>query len=268
MSTRDHNPPTLLSRSNYHARDSHIHFDEGPHIYTIDGDSSFTSVTTWNHMHFEQFDADLIIKRMMASKKWPESKYFGMTPDEIKAGWDKNRDESARAGTLMHYDIECYYNNSLHKDFNWSDTIEGCYFLHFLKDWGYLKPYRTEWTVFHEELKLAGSIDMTFENEDGSLQIYDWKRSKGISKAPNGGKFSTTDCISHLPDSNFWHYSLQLNIYRHILESKYNHRVTGMYLVCLHPDNQNKSYQRIQVADLREEVSELVKYREQQLQVT
>lgn len=268
MQSRNHGLPILLSKLNFHERDAHIQFDEGPHIYTIDGDESFTSVTTWNHTHFEQFDADAIIKRMMSSKKWPESKYFGMTAEEIKRSWDRNRDEAASAGTIMHYDIECYYNNCLDPNFVWTDSTEGVYFLQFLKDWAHLKPYRTEWTVFHEDLKLAGSIDMTFENIDGSLEIYDWKRSRGISKIPNGGKFSTTPCIEHLPDSNFWHYSLQLNIYRHILETKYNKQVTGMYLICLHPDNKNKSYQRIPVADLREDIQELVKYREHQLQVT
>ena len=45
---------TYLAEKNPHPRDSNITFDEGPHIYTINGDSSFTSVTTWNHSHFEQ----------------------------------------------------------------------------------------------------------------------------------------------------------------------------------------------------------------------
>ena len=44
-------PPTYLAKKFPHERDSHIHFDEGPHIYTIDGDSDFMSVTTWNHSH-------------------------------------------------------------------------------------------------------------------------------------------------------------------------------------------------------------------------
>ena len=34
-------PPTYLAEIHPHERDSHISFDEGPHIYTIDGDSSF-----------------------------------------------------------------------------------------------------------------------------------------------------------------------------------------------------------------------------------
>ena len=36
-----------LEKQNAHNRDKDITFDEGPHIYTVKGDSSFTSVTTW-----------------------------------------------------------------------------------------------------------------------------------------------------------------------------------------------------------------------------
>ena len=49
-------PPTYLANLNPHPRDSHISFDEGPHIYTIDGDSDYMSVTTWNHSHFPHFN--------------------------------------------------------------------------------------------------------------------------------------------------------------------------------------------------------------------
>ena len=101
-------PPQYLAKKHPHERDSHIHFDEGPHIYTIDGDSDYMSVTTWNHSHFEKFNPDLIIEKMMKSHKWKNSKYFGMTPDEIKALWEQNGKEASEAGTKMHYDIECF----------------------------------------------------------------------------------------------------------------------------------------------------------------
>ena len=57
------NPPTYLAKLNPHARDERIVFDEGPHIYYIDGSSTgYMSVTTFNHAHFEKFDADKIIQ--------------------------------------------------------------------------------------------------------------------------------------------------------------------------------------------------------------
>ncbi len=307
-----------LMSINPHPRDKRIKFDEGPHVYTIDEGTgsgmdgvAFTSVTTWNHSHFEHFDADKIIDGMMKSKKWNDpvlnAKYYGKTRDEIKAMWDANRDMAAGAGTGMHYNIECFYNKCLVGE-DWDracNDIEFQYFLRFNQDWcggwgeevnscvdgyglerpfingygqgllrpfingqGLLRPFRTEWTVFHEEARLSGSIDMVYENidpatgeADGTLSIYDWKRCKEIVKTNAFGKCAITPEISHLPDTNFWHYCLQLNTYKAILEMKYGKVVTDLYLVCLHPDNKNGNYLRIKVADLQEEVRELISKR-------
>jgi ATP-dependent exoDNAse (exonuclease V) beta subunit len=246
-------PPTYLKKLNPHKRDERILFDEPTHIYTIDGNSDYTSVTTFNHKLFEQFDANKIITKMKNSKSWESNKYFGMSDEEIKNVWEKNRDEAAQAGTNMHYDIECYYNECP----NSNNSTEYEYFINFTKEFSDLKPYRTEWTVFHEELKLAGSIDMVFENKVGDLLIYDWKRSREIVKTSNWNKFSNCETISHIPDTNYWHYCLQLNTYKAILEAKYDKKVVGLYLVCLHPENKNKNYQRIKVVDLQEEVNDL-----------
>lgn len=244
-----------LSKKNPHERDTHISFEEGPHIYTIDGDSDYMSVTTWNHKHFEQFDADKIISRIMKSKNWPNSKYYGQSAEEIKAGWEKNREEAASAGTKLHYDIECYYNGYPQQN----DSVEYQYFLNFVEANKELVPYRTEWMIWDKELRFAGSIDMVYENPDGTLMIYDWKRSKEIKKTDRFLKFSTTECIEHLPDTNFWHYSLQLNTYKALIEKNYGKKVTRMCLVCLYPDNKN--YQVFKVPNLQKEVSDLFKLR-------
>jgi len=251
------NPPThYLENLNKHERDSHISFDEGPHIYTIDGDSGFTSVTKWNHSHFPHFNSDKIIKNMMRSHKWTENKYYGMTANEIKALWRKNGKEASEAGTKMHYDIECFYNKQSVKN----DSIEFKYFMKFYNDNKDFKPYRTEWMVYDKELKMAGSIDMTFENEDGSIDIYDWKRSKEIKKT-NAWESATTDCIDFMPNANFWHYSLQLNTYKAILEKNYGKKIRHMYLVRLHPNNPNQSYILYKVPNLRDSIEELFELR-------
>ena len=254
--------PTYLAEQNPHERDKDISFEEGPHIYTVLGDrGGYTSVTTWNHRHFSEFNSDKIITNILNSKKWgtdPTYKYYKMTRDDINKMWDNNRDQAAQAGTKMHYDIECYYN----KQDVVNDSVEFQYFRKFTEDMsGDLKPYRTEWMVYYEELKLSGSIDMIFENPDGTLQIYDWKRCKEIQHETNFGKYATTPCISHLPDTNFWHYALQLNVYKTILEHKYGKKVTNLYLVCMHPDNPYQTYDRIEVPFLNSEISDLFNLR-------
>lgn len=279
-----------LKFKNPHERDARITFDPVPHKYTVDGNTdpnhTYTSVTTWNHAHFEAFDADAIITKMMASKTWATNeKYKGQTREQIKAGWDLNRDQAAAAGTEMHAAIEMFYNRAAEMESGAPDapdapdapgtpglnpdTPEFGYFLNFVRTFGgMLRAYRTEWTVFHEEARISGSIDMVFENLDqrtgepnGTFSIYDWKRCKEITRHSAFNKWAVTPGLEHLPDTNFWHYSLQLNVYKYILQEKYGKRVTDMYLVCLHPDNSNRDYQRIKVADLHSEVSDAMRAR-------
>jgi ATP-dependent exoDNAse (exonuclease V) beta subunit len=279
----------VLKKRNEHERDKHMVFDEPSHKYTItvDPDSKYTSVTTWNHSHFPHFDADKTIKKMMKGKNWnPENKYWGLTPKEIKKLWSDNGSTVSGAGTDMHFDIECFMNQELvdedeniflytHQELldiydaeikdgilppNLSDEWE--FFLQFARAYPDLKPYRTEWMIYHEDLKLAGSIDMVYENPDGSLTIYDWKRAKEISKVNGFKESASTECINYLPNTNFWHYSLQLNTYKAILEQKYGKKITDLYLVRLHPNNPKKTFDLIKCADLSREISELFEDRQ------
>ena len=274
-----------LKRRNPHDRDARITFEPVNHKYFIDGDTNpnaFTSVTTWVHSHFDAFNADAVLDKMMASKSWATNeKYRGKTKEQIKAEWDLNRDQAAAAGTDMHAAIELYYNTQaavvgcepsvIGSEAGYApgtgpypNTPEFGYFLNFASTFSrMLRPYRTEWTVFHEEAGISGSIDMVFENLDpatgiptGTLSIYDWKRSKEIVRHNPFNKWATTPGLDHVPDTNYWHYCLQLNVYKFILQEKYGKTVTDLYLVCLHPDNANHDYQRIKVADMQAVVRE------------
>ena len=262
----------VLAKKNQHERDKNIRFFEEGHKYIIltDPDSKYTSVTTYNHSHFPKFDADAAIALMMKGKGWKEGhKYWGLTPIQIKKQWSDNGAAVSGAGTDLHYDIECFMNNNnipfpyTHNEL-YNDTkcgldcsVEWRYFLEFIKDTSHLKPYRTEWTVYNEDIKIAGSIDMIYENPDGTLSIYDWKRAKDITRVNVYNRFAITECISHIPDSNFWHYALQLNTYKAIIESKYGKKVTDLYLVRLHPDAVEKSYELIKLPILTKEINAL-----------
>ena len=100
-----------LKNLNPHSRDTDIEFKDEGHIYTVKGCTGYTSVTTWIHSLFEEFDADKIIDNMMKSKNWKDSKYYGMTKNQIKLLWKKNGNEAANLGTIMHYLFEYHYND-------------------------------------------------------------------------------------------------------------------------------------------------------------
>jgi len=235
--------------------------------------SRYTSVTSWNHSHFPKFNADEIIATMMKGKNWNEkNKYWGMTPEEIKASWNANSSSVAGAGTNLHADIETFMNMAMGEPRTHAELLrtftettntseEWEFFMNFVRAFPRFKPFRTEWMIYDEELKLAGSIDMVYENPDGTLMIYDWKRSKAILKTNCWNKSAITECIDHLPDTNFWHYSLQLNTYKTILERKYGKKVTDLYLVRLHPDNPKKTFELIKVPHLEHEMADLIEHR-------
>lgn len=267
---------THLANVNPHERDSLIKFYTYGHRYEIlcDTKSKYTSVTTWIHTHFPKFNADEIIEKMFNGKNWnPQNKYWGMTADEIKNAWKNSGQSSCVMGTNLHEKIELFMNDSKGKTNytlnelldvatnNNSEEPEWQYFLRFAQDYKHLKPYRTEWMIFDEDLKIAGSIDMVFENEDGTLSIYDWKRCREINRENNWNKFSINDVVSHLPDTNYWHYSLQLNTYKAILERKYGKQIKELYLVKLHPDDPDNSYELIEVPILSEEINNLFQQR-------
>ena len=271
----------ILCKKNADERDKNLVFDEPTHKYTIltDLESSYTSVTTWNHQHFPHFDADKVIKKMMLGANWnPKNKYWGKTAEEIKSLWSENGTSVSSLGTALHYRIECFMNDELEYEDGEScdytqghlleanppnkkeeDVVEWSHFLRFVRDYPHLKPYRTEWMIYDEELKLAGSIDMVYEEEDGSLAIYDWKRAKEITRQNYYKETALTKCIQWIPNTNFWHYSLQLNTYKAILERKYGKRVSSLYLVRLHPNAEK--YELIQCADLSKEVELLFEER-------
>ena len=73
-----------LKKKNSHKRDANTFLDEATHIYNINDETDYTSMTTFIHSLFEKFDDNKIIDNMMRSDRWPQNKYYGMTRQEIK----------------------------------------------------------------------------------------------------------------------------------------------------------------------------------------
>lgn len=239
----------MLSRLHEHPRDSRILFKEEGHEYTITGiENKPTSVTTLIHKHFPEFNDTQVIAKMMASPKWSSSKYFGKTAEQIKNEWNTNKIEASTAGTKMHKSIEDFLNGEIVDN----DTSEFRMFLKFWDDIQHQYPDweidRTEWLIYDNSGKVAGSIDAVMRNkvDHDKIIILDWKRSKEIKYTNKFAKGKGP--FANLDDCNYIHYSLQLNIYRHILETCYNKEVMFMMLAIMHPNN--ASYQCIPVGHI------------------
>ncbi len=219
---------------NAHRRDCRIDFDSPSHTYTVTAEDGTRiqceSVTTVVDKLFAQFDADY----------WAERKATPERPAAvIKAEWARKGEIARELGTQLHDRIERHY---LGEDPE-PEALKDIAFRHFLEFSRCvpLLPYRTEWRIFSEKFRIAGTLDF-LGFKDGIYEIYDWKRScklvdrQGhvVKDDPYGkhGKYP----IEHIPDTVYYHYAIQVSLYRYILEKEYGINVKSGRLGTFHPE--------------------------------
>ena len=240
----------LLSSKNHHERDERIQFSDSDHTYLIDKKNKAVSVTELIGRYFPKFD-----KEFWANK---ESIKTGKPKNEILKKWDELGRKARDLGTELHEQIENFYNS---KEYIRSKELDKFFKFHKNHIQDKYKPHRTEWRIFDEDKNLAGTVDMVYEKENGELFIFDWKRSKKIinsdgSIEKNNPFENGLNGLSHLPSSDYVKYCLQQNIYKNILESKYDKKVSSMNLLILHPHLDN--YHIIQVESFKNETKYLL----------
>jgi hypothetical protein len=234
-----------LDHKNPHPFDARIVFYEKPHIYFLDGNcENNISATTLLHCFFPEFDKNSTAHGTLESKTYatschrPTYKYYGCkTVNDIFRKWDIARD----LGTELHLNIEQFLNNEPYQVCAdnkpcfemFTDIYKNKNFFHF-------ENFRTEWRITDPELRISGSIDYAGLCENGDLVLLDWKRVENLSdcsfarmkrQPPEMGY----DVCKELENCKMITYSLQMNLYKYIIERNYNMRVKKMLLIKLHP---------------------------------
>ena len=88
--------------------------------------------------------------------------------------------------------------------------------------------------IYSEELGIAGSIDvLAKDTKNDTYIIIDWKTSKSISKSSFGGRMGIHPITSHLMDCKYVHYSMQLSLYRYLIEEFYGIKVSNLLIAHL-----------------------------------
>lgn len=202
---------TQTIKVDYHPSGEKIFFFEENHIYKTKKIKSFKSVTKIiKDDNFPEFDVEEVSKRYAAKN--------GLDQEEVKKEWEENRIVASSFGTKVHLFAENYLlNEELPEP---SSDKEKKYFKatkKFIDEYfSDKKLLASEKIICSLDYKIAGMVDLIAVDEKDNLLILDWKTNKAI-KTDN--KFqSGLGKLSHLDDCNYNHYSLQLSMYRKIME--------------------------------------------------
>ena len=225
--------------------DNQIQFDEESHTYTVDGIPVPLSVTALIHRYTRAFVPLIAIQNMRAETRQRYSAQSLVTEEDILHAWERNGKVQRNRGTLMHFHIEQYLNSCVIER-PYSPEFEQFLALHEQVIQDHQIPFRTELSVFSKSLNVCGQIDAIFKRLDDTFTLWDWKRSKLLRY---DSRSQMKEPLDHLPDVNIWHYFLQLNIYRRILQEDYGLSVSAMYLGVLHPSRSQPLCVRVPLMD-------------------
>lgn len=213
-----------------HPNGQEIVFDEESHSYLVPvTGQTFVSATTLIDKFFPKFNADKMAICCAGKKK-----YIDMIPEEVKASWEKKSRIAREEGTNVHLYAEKLAGAI--RDFGFKkeflDTIDlkvdalsiRCAYL-FEQVWNAyealthkgFKVIESEKIIFSPDLGISGTIDLLMrDTNNGDIVILDWKQNESISRSNQWDNCRRPLC--HLEASDYTKYSLQLNLYRHILK--------------------------------------------------
>jgi ATP-dependent exoDNAse (exonuclease V) beta subunit len=201
-----------------------LKFTPHNHKYTsikLEDDKEWLSVTSLISQFKQPFEADKISERVSKSKK---SKWYGMTPEDIREAW---KAEAKRAT-----DLGTWYHNQRESDICEIENMErhGTTVPIF-------KPIEKEGIKYSPEQKLkngvypehmvylrsagvCGQSDLV-EVVNGKVHITDYKTNKEIKVEGftnwEGKTQKMSAPVAHLDDCHLNHYALQLSMYMFII---------------------------------------------------
>jgi hypothetical protein len=228
-----------------------IAFEDETHQYhhpkDETGNAEYISVTTLIERFFP-FDLDRFIQG--------KAKKEGRSEDDVLEEFLKIRDEAAEKGTYLHEQIENFLQGKGHE----ANTKEFIMFKEFYNQIVVAHGFEfveAEKRILLDEYNIAGTVDALFKkpNSDQYL-IVDWKRSKKLVVDGHPKKYGYgygLSELSHLDNSSYYKYALQQNIYRYILQKKYDMRISSMNLIVLHENFD--SFYRVNLGTMEKEVS-------------
>lgn len=237
------------------------YYDE-PHKYYVNG-SELISVTTLLHKYQEEFNEDY----------WSNYKAneFNVSANEIKKAWKFINEKGTFKGSLIHDYAENLFLNKVFP-YKEKEILEKFGFDPIREEYEITKkhvdkfysdsknkliPIRTELVVYDVESLIGGMVDMLFYNVRAKeFQLWDWKTNKKFTKESNNKLLHD---LYLLDDCDYNIYSLQLQLYKYILEKNTSIKLGNSYIVWF--SHNNPKYEVIETKNMEYYVKQIVNNR-------
>jgi hypothetical protein len=199
-----------------------VRFIEENHLYTSDDNTKWESVTSIVKRFQEKFDADSIALKSSKNKK---SKWYGMSPEEIKQCWNDISQTAIDLGNYYHKQqekllcslnsieregIECFITKPIIENnikYSPDQKLEN----------NHIYP---EHFVYLKSAGVCGQSDLV-EVRNNRVYVDDYKSNKDLTtegyKDWRGVSKKLLSPLSHLEDCKLSIYNIQLSIYMYII---------------------------------------------------
>lgn len=228
-----------------------VTFHDEPHKYYVGG-QQLVSVTTIIHKYQEEFQEDY----------WSDYKAdeYKLTQKEVLRAWEFINKKGTIKGSAIHDYAENIFQNKvfpypkelIYNEFGFDPVLLEYNITKKHVDKFYtdahdkLIPIRTEMVVYDKESLIGGMLDILFYNiKAKEFQIWDWKTNKKFDKVMKSRHFH--DELYMLEDSDLEIYSLQLAMYKLIIEKNTGIKLGKSYVVWFSHNNDN--YEIIETKD-------------------
>lgn len=240
-----------------------VTFYDEPHKYFLDG-KELISVTTLIHKYQEEFNEDY----------WSnyKSEQFNVTQREILRAWNFINKKGTLKGSAIHDYAENLFQNKkfeypkdlIFKEFGFDPVINEYNITkkhvdNFYNDvHGKLIPIRIEYVVYDKKSMIAGTLDILFYNiKMHEFQVWDHKTNKDFTFEMKTRHLLNE--LSQLEDCDMELYSLQLEMYKQIIEKNIPIKLGKSYIVWFSHNNDN--YQVIETKDRKYHVDIIINNR-------
>lgn len=246
-----------------------IKFFSKNHTYEINGEKASGSVTGLLKKFEQPFPRDEVAQRI--------AKRDGILIEDVLIDWDYKRDYSSHKGSEFHLFAENYLqrrqetiDRKMIESFLKSkgkglENVEKYYkeiailirnFLDFYNWWD--QRYiliKSEFVVGDAITKICGTIDnLSYNTEKNELELFDYKTNKSIDKTNTFGNRMLAP-FDYLPQCSHVTYSLQLWVYKLIIERNSPFKIGDLHIVWVGDENK---YEKIEVLNLKKEAEKIL----------